>query len=115
MMRSFQNVVTRRISVPKIRAGLVLLVGVCLLHVFTVVEAASWQGIPGTVIFENDDLTNNHNANNLVEQVATVPSNGLLVNDIHRGGGLIPAGYNPFGYKITPLGQAFLEFDGSLE
>lgn len=94
-------------------AGLALVVGVLLLDAFTVVESAAWQGIPGTVFFENDDLTN-HNVNNLVEQVATVRSNDL-VNDIHRGGGLIPAGYNPFGYKITPLGEAFLEFDGSRE
>jgi len=28
----------------------------------------------------------------------------------HRGGGLLPAGYNPFGYLITPLGERFLEF-----
>jgi hypothetical protein len=27
-----------------------------------------------------------------------------------RGGGLIPAGYNPFGYKTTALGERFLEF-----
>ena len=27
-----------------------------------------------------------------------------------RGGGFLPAGYNPFGYKITPLGERFLEF-----
>jgi hypothetical protein len=35
-----------------------------------------------------------------------------------RGGGItswIPAGYNPFGYKITELGTQFLEFDGSLD
>jgi hypothetical protein len=112
-MRAFQKAATRRTSAPKMMAGLVLVVGVLLLHPFNVVESASWQGIPGTAFFEKDELTN-HNANNLVEQVATVLSNGL-VNDIHRGGGLIPAGYNPFGYKITPLGQAFLEFDGSLE
>jgi hypothetical protein len=37
---------------------------------------------------------------------------------IERGGGLssfVPAGYNPFGYKITELGSQFLEFDGSLD
>lgn len=28
----------------------------------------------------------------------------------HRGGGLIPAGYHPMGYKITALGERFLEF-----
>lgn len=31
-----------------------------------------------------------------------------------RGGGLL-AGLNPFGYKITQLGQDFLDFDGSLD
>lgn len=34
---------------------------------------------------------------------------------IPRGGGYIPAGWNPFGYFITPLGLKFLEFDGSLD
>jgi len=38
--------------------------------------------------------------------------------NVGRGGGfglmsLVPAGYNPFGYKITELGLHFLEFDGS--
>ena len=34
-----------------------------------------------------------------------------------RGGGqyFIPAGWNPFGYKITTLGETFLAFDGSLD
>jgi hypothetical protein len=37
-------------------------------------------------------------------------------NAIPRGGGyLIPAGWNPFGYKITTLGETFLSFDGSLD
>jgi hypothetical protein len=35
--------------------------------------------------------------------------------NIHRGGGLIPAGYHPLGYKISDLGSKFLEFDGSLD
>lgn len=34
---------------------------------------------------------------------------------IPRGGGYLPAGWNPFGYIITPLGLKFLEFDGSLD
>ena len=29
-----------------------------------------------------------------------------------RGGGLL-AGRNPFGYAMTPLGEQFLDFDGS--
>ena len=37
-----------------------------------------------------------------------------------RGGGAaalnpFPAGYNPFGYRLTALGKTFLEFDGSLD
>jgi hypothetical protein len=34
---------------------------------------------------------------------------------IPRGGGWIPAGYHPMGYKISKLGVDFLDFDGSLE
>jgi hypothetical protein len=35
---------------------------------------------------------------------------------VARGGGwLIPAGYNPFGYKITSLGEEFLSYEGSLD
>ena len=39
---------------------------------------------------------------------------------VARGGGfglssLVPAGYNPFGYKITELGEEFLGFEGSLD
>jgi hypothetical protein len=33
-----------------------------------------------------------------------------------RGGGwIIPGGYNPFGYKITALGEEFLAYEGSLD
>jgi hypothetical protein len=38
-------------------------------------------------------------------------SNPLFI----RGGGIVPAGYNPFGYKITSLGERFLSFEGSLD
>lgn len=36
-------------------------------------------------------------------------------NSNMRGGGLIPAGYHPLGYKMTPLGEQFLAFPGSLD
>jgi hypothetical protein len=36
-------------------------------------------------------------------------------NNVPNGGGLIPAGYNPFGYKITALGEQFLKYEGSLD
>jgi hypothetical protein len=33
-----------------------------------------------------------------------------------RGGGwLVPSGWNPFGYKVTVLGEEFLLYDGSLD
>jgi hypothetical protein len=38
-----------------------------------------------------------------------------IVTEINRGGGWIPAGYNPFGYQITELGETFLKFEGSLD
>ncbi|CAJ1955525.1 unnamed protein product [Cylindrotheca closterium] len=38
-----------------------------------------------------------------------------VVQLIDRGGGWVPAGYNPFGYQITELGEQFLAFDGSLD
>lgn len=38
-------------------------------------------------------------------------------NSIPRGGSwfIIPAGWNPFGYRITELGHEFLKFEGSLD
>ena len=41
------------------------------------------------------------------------PSKISRTTHIERGGGFIPAGWNPFGFKITALGEKFLEFDGS--
>jgi hypothetical protein len=38
-----------------------------------------------------------------------------VVTSLPRGGGWILAGYHPFGYKITKLGDEFLSWDGSLE
>lgn len=41
----------------------------------------------------------------------------IVIEGVPRGGGswfFIPAGWNPFGYRITELGEKFLEFDGSL-
>jgi hypothetical protein len=39
----------------------------------------------------------------------------LVVRLVDRGGGWVPAGYNPFGYQITELGEQFLSFEGSLD
>jgi hypothetical protein len=35
--------------------------------------------------------------------------------EISRGGGYLPAGWNPFGYAITDLGLEYLKFEGSLD
>ena len=43
------------------------------------------------------------------------PSTYAAPYSIPRGGGIIPAGYHPFGYRITSVGEEFLSFDGSLE
>ena len=50
-----------------------------------------------------------HNPN--LFTVSNVGTNSLLI----RGGGVLPAGYNPFGYKITSLGERYLGYDGSLD
>ena len=34
---------------------------------------------------------------------------------LRAGDGLLPAGWNPFGYQITTLGQEFLKYEGSLD
>jgi hypothetical protein len=46
----------------------------------------------------------------------TTTTNAICIA-IPRGGGafFIPAGWNPLGYKITALGEAYLAFDGSLD
>jgi hypothetical protein len=54
---------------------------------------------------ESEGLSLAKRSNCLERKLALIP----------RGGGLIPAGYNPFGYKITELGLAFLEFKGSID
>lgn len=61
----------------------------------------------------------------LLESTSTAPKDTSTTynyswKDVERGGGfglssLVPAGYNPFGYKITELGKKFLTFDGSLD
>ena len=61
----------------------------------------------------------------LLESTSTSPKDTSTTynyswKDVERGGGfglssLVPAGYNPFGYKITELGKKFLTFDGSLD
>ena len=57
------------------------------------------------ILTATNDILTNADPNNHSEQQRIVP----------RGGGLIPAGYNPFGYKITPIGERYLEFPGSLD
>ena len=51
----------------------------------------------------------------LSEQELQAKSSVGLVLSLRGGVNLIPAGYNPLGYRITELGLKFLEFDGSLD
>ena len=46
---------------------------------------------------------------------ANAKSTPCVPTAVPRGGAFLPAGWNPFGYRITPLGEQFLSFDGSLE
>jgi len=49
----------------------------------------------------------------------TQTKHAILISSLRGGGAAalnpFPAGYNPFGYKLTALGKTFLEFDGSLD
>jgi hypothetical protein len=37
------------------------------------------------------------------------------IEELRGGGWIVPAGWNPLGYKITPLGEEYLSYDGSLD
>jgi hypothetical protein len=49
------------------------------------------------------------------DQHSSTHEGAFQLTKIQRGGGLIPAGYNPFGYTVTELGEQFLAFGGSLD
>mmetsp|Transcript_54 Transcript_54/g.109 ORF Transcript_54/g.109 Transcript_54/m.109 type:complete len:157 (+) Transcript_54:194-664(+) len=51
------------------------------------------------------------------ESVSPVIVGSLLLDNTLsiRGGGIIPGGWNPMGYRITKLGEQFLSFDGTLD
>jgi len=71
------------------------------------------------LIHDYDDTDNGNNSNNNNDVGYTTTSNSYSWKRIERGGGFglsrfVPAGYNPFGYKISELGLKFLELDGSL-
>jgi hypothetical protein len=46
---------------------------------------------------------------------APITSSAESALTIRGGGWVIPAGWNPLGYKITSLGEEYLSYDGSLE
>ena len=49
------------------------------------------------------------------KQLIVSPTTGTIVGVPRGGGWLIPAGWNPFGYKITSLGEEYLSYDGSAD
>jgi hypothetical protein len=63
----------------------------------------------------------NHPARTTTTTNSAIPSSSTHHNIlsstllIPRGGGYLPAGWNPFGYAITDLGLEFLKIDGSLD
>jgi len=68
---------------------------------------------------DNGNNSNNNSKNNNNDVGYTSISDSYSWKRIERGGGFglsrfVPAGYNPFGYKISELGLKYLEFDGSL-
>jgi hypothetical protein len=67
--------------------------------------------IPNTFVREVSVIDKNSKMD-ILHHSHTVPLSVLTnINVVltTRGGSLIPAGYNPFGYKITALGEQFLE------
>lgn len=42
-------------------------------------------------------------------------STTTIATELLRGGGFIPAGWNPFGYKISKRGEQYLTFGGALD
>jgi len=48
--------------------------------------------------------------------IHSAKDNETKITKVPRGGwSIIPAGWNPFGYKVTAMGKEFLDFGGSLE
>jgi len=71
---------------------------------------------PSHIVIVEDDNTNSISDNfdmdgfssmGTAQLLSTLRTNlGVLLDQ--RGGGFFPAGYHPFGYKITALGEQFL-------
>ncbi|KAL3938007.1 MAG: hypothetical protein SGBAC_006986 [Bacillariaceae sp.] len=66
-------------------------------------------------ILLKDDASNIFLEQSIQSKLSSTELADSVVQLIHRGGGWIPAGYNPFGYQITELGEQFLAFEGSLD
>jgi hypothetical protein len=77
-----------------------------LLFLGSVAASAPTNIDPGTTLaFVPKQRASNH----LIKS-SSLPT----VTSLRGGEWLIPSGWNPFGYKITALGEEFLAFDGSL-
>ena len=121
----------------KFRLPLRCLTVMLLLRTPCFVQPAYWKGVPGSspvpLYWEDHDtygscddqlggeksLSSSAAAGITISGAPTIrmssttPLSELIHR--HRGGGFFPSGYNPFGYKITTLGEEFLKFDGSLD
>jgi hypothetical protein len=49
------------------------------------------------------------------KRTSDVPLPKTLALELRGGGWIVPVGWNPFGYKVTALGDEFLAFEGSLD
>ena len=80
----------------------------CLLLHFLFATSAKQQGWLPPTSFLGD-------APGCTDVAAKQPQHHRHTLTLRGGGSVIPAGWNPFGYKITSLGHEFLKFEGSVD
>ena len=64
----------------------------------------------GRLILHDNDIDNDRNSVNQLDS-----SGAIAIESLRGGAYLLPAGWNPMGYKITALGEQFLSLGDSLE
>uniref|UniRef100_A0A7S3L3X2 Uncharacterized protein n=1 Tax=Amphora coffeiformis TaxID=265554 RepID=A0A7S3L3X2_9STRA len=81
---------------------------VVLLLVLRVDFSTAWQ--------KRASVYNNNDKSYRPTPRDTLAHSNNIVLDLRGGGWLfLPAGWNPFGYKVTALGEEFLKFEGSTD
>jgi hypothetical protein len=72
----------------------------------------TFQSVIATSVAEDSDIVSYHTR---CVHLNDDTNQQQILFKYRGGGGLIPSGWNPFGYQITELGLEFLKYDGSLE